>query len=155
MSADVAPLLEESIEVANPPAEVWALISDIRRMSRWSPQVMKSFIKGGVSRQGAKFLNINRDGIKVWPTQAQVVDFEPDTRLAWRVKENFTVWSLNLEPTEAGGTRIIHRRETPKGTSDLSNKLVDRFFGGQDNFTAVLQKGMKQTLQRIKNDLAV
>lgn len=155
MSADVAPVLEESIEVSNPPAEVWALISDIRRMSNWSPQVVKSFIKGGVSRKGAKFLNINRDGFKVWPTQAMVVDFEPDTRLSWRVKENFSVWSLNLEPTETGGTRIIQRRETPKGTSKLSKNLVNRFFGGQEVFIDVLRKGMRKTLQGIKADLAV
>ncbi|HNA99958.1 MAG TPA: SRPBCC family protein [Marmoricola sp.] len=154
MNAQVAPPLEESIEVTNSPAEVWALISDIRRMSKWSPQVVKSFVRGGVSRKGAKFLNINRDGIKIWPTQAMVIDFDPDQRLSWRIKENFTVWSLNLEPTESGGTRIIHRREVPQGTSDLSNNLVQKFFGGQENFTAVLRKGMGQTLQRIKNDLA-
>jgi uncharacterized protein YndB with AHSA1/START domain len=155
MSADVAPILEESIEVSNPPAEVWALISDIRRMSNWSPQVMKSFIKGGVSRKGAKFFNINRDGFKVWPTQAMVVDFDPDTRLSWRVKENYAVWSLNLEPTKTGGTRIVQRRETPKGTSKLSSTLVDKVFGGQDHFNDVLRKGMRKTLQGIKADLAV
>ncbi len=149
-----ATALEASIEVPNSPAEVWALISDIRRMSRWSPQVVKSFVKGGVSRKGAKFFNINRDGFKVWPTQAQVVDFDPDERLAFKVKENYTVWSLNLSPTASGGTLITQRRETPKGISSLSHKLTDRFFGGQENFNEVLQAGMEQTLERIKADLA-
>ncbi len=34
---DVAPI-EASIEIAAPPAEVWELVSDLRNMSRWSPQ---------------------------------------------------------------------------------------------------------------------
>ena len=32
-------LIEGSVEIAAPPATVWALVSDLRRMPEWSPQV--------------------------------------------------------------------------------------------------------------------
>ena len=68
---DVAPI-EASIEIAAPPAQVWELVSDLSNMSRWSPQVFKTFVRGGETRQGAKMININRKGLLVWPTQAMV-----------------------------------------------------------------------------------
>ena len=40
-------LLEDSVEIAASPAEVWALVTDIPRMAKWSPQVVKSTVKGG------------------------------------------------------------------------------------------------------------
>ena len=43
---DVAPL-EASTEIAAPPAAVWALVSDLRHMPRWSPQCAKTFLRGG------------------------------------------------------------------------------------------------------------
>ncbi len=39
--------LEASIEVSTSPAQTWALVSDLRRMREWSPQVLRTFIPGG------------------------------------------------------------------------------------------------------------
>jgi len=149
---DVAPL-EASIEIAAPPAQVWALLSDLTRMPRWSPQVRKTFVRGGPTRQGSKLVNINRRGLLFWPTQAMVTEFEPERRLAFRVKENWTIWSFTLEPTADGGTRVVERREAPKGISDLSVNLTKRFLGGLDEFVVELDEGMNQTLRKIKADV--
>lgn len=148
---DVAPL-EATTEIDAPPAAVWALVSDLRRMPRWSPQCAKTFLRGGEMRVGAKMVNINRRGLLVWPTQGQVVDLVPEKRVAFRIKENWTVWSFELEPTASGSTRLTQRREAPKGISDLSVKLTERVLGGVDDFTVELQRGMQQTLARIKAD---
>ena len=148
---DVAPL-EATTEIDAPPAAVWALVSDLRRMPRWSPQCAKTFLRGGEMRVGAKMVNVNRRGLLVWPTQGQVVDLVPEQRVAFRIKENWTVWSFELEPTASGGTRLTQRREAPKGISDLSVKLTNRVLGGVDDFTVELQRGMQQTLARIKAD---
>ncbi|ROR92904.1 SRPBCC family protein [Nocardioides aurantiacus] len=148
---DVAPL-EASTEIDAPPAQVWALVSDLRHMPRWSPQCAKTFLRGGEMKVGAKMVNVNRRGLLVWPTQGQVVDLVPEKRVAFRIKENWTVWSFDLEPTAAGGTRLTQRRDAPKGISDLSVKLTDRVLGGVDDFTAELQRGMAQTLAKIKAD---
>ena len=148
---DVAPI-EASIEIAAPPAQVWELVSDLSNMSRWSPQVFKTFVRGGETRQGAKMININRKGLLVWPTQAMVTTFEPGQKIAFRIRENWTIWSFTLGPTADGGTRIVQRREAPKGISDVSVRLTKAVLGGVDDFTADLVKGMNQTLSRIKAD---
>jgi len=145
---DVAPL-EASVEIAAPPAVVWSLVRDLRAMPRWSPQTAKSFLRGS-NGLGARFLNINRSGLLVWPTQSKVIRFEEGTEIAWRVKENRTIWSLRLEPTGAGGTRLVQRREAPDGISDLSVNLTKVAFGGVPRFTEDLRAGMAGTLERIK-----
>ena len=146
---DVAPI-EATIDIAASPASVWALVSDLRNMARWSPQVVKTFIKTPV-REGSTMFNINRRKLLVWPTQAKVVRLVPEKEIAFRVKENFTVWSYQLEPT-AAGTRVTARREAPHGISDLSVGLTKRALGGVDVFTAELQQGMRETLAKIKAD---
>ena len=64
--------LEQSIEIDAPPAQVWALVSDVTRMAAWSPQVVRSTVKGGVVQQGATFKNLNRQGLLFWPTNAKI-----------------------------------------------------------------------------------
>ena len=97
-------------------------------------------------------VNINRRGLLVWPTQAKVVRFVPEQEIAFRVKENCTVWSYTLEPTATGGTVVTARREAPHGISDVSVRLTKAVLGGVEAFTDELQQGMRQTLARIKAD---
>ncbi|GAB3990906.1 SRPBCC family protein [Nocardioides marmoraquaticus] len=148
---DVPPI-EAEIEIDAPPAKVWSLVSELRNMPRWSPQCRKVFVRGGEVREGAKMINVNRKGFLVWPTQSQVVEMVPEQRVAFRVKENWTVWSFDLSQTPSGGTRVVQRREAPKGISDLSVQLTERVLGGVEEFTEELQQGMQQTLAKIKAD---
>jgi uncharacterized protein YndB with AHSA1/START domain len=144
----VAPI-EATIDIAAPPARVWALVSDLRNMSRWSPQTAKSILRSE-NGLGARFLNINRKGLLVWPTRSKVVRFEEGTEIAWRVKENFTIWSLRLEPTADGGTRVVQTREAPDGISEVSVKATNLALGGVPAFTRRLQADMGTTLAKIK-----
>lgn len=144
--------LTATIDIAAPPAQVWALVTDVRRMSSWSPQVARTIVLGGPLRLGTRFVNINHDGWKHWPTTAKVVRFAPHTDFAFRINENRTVWSYGLEPVE-GGTRVTERRETPDGTSPLSDFLVRTVFGGQEAFLPGLVAGMNRTLERMKAEL--
>jgi hypothetical protein len=150
MTATADTQLEQSIEIAATPAQVWALVTDLPRMASWSPQVVKTFVRGPV-RQGTRTLNVNRRGLLVWPTRAKVVRFEPHREFAFRVKDNFTIWSFTLEPT-ATGTRVTQRRETPDGISDISVRLTRVALGGQEQFRSELLDGMRQTLERLKAD---
>jgi uncharacterized protein YndB with AHSA1/START domain len=145
------PLLEASVEIDADPTQVWALVSDVTRMSEWSPQVTSTRLRVGFDdvALGAQFTNRNINGEMEWTTHAEVVEFRPGEQLAFRVAENRVVWSFTLEPTD-GGTRLVQRRETPEGISDLSLELTDGFMGGQEAFTQVLRDGMRQTLDLIK-----
>lgn len=142
--------LEASIDVAAPPAQVWAMVSDIERMASWSPQVVRTTVKGGGVQQGTRFSNLNRQGLLFWPTKGKVVRFEPHRDFAFRIAENRTVWSFELEPLPDGGTRVTQRRELPDGISGLSIGLTKVALGGVASFTDRLRAGMRETLERIK-----
>lgn len=146
----VAPLLEESTTIDAAPEKVWTLVSDLGRMSEWSPQVVKTFVRGRPIQLGTKMININRRGLLVWPTQSKVVRFEPQREIAFRVKDNFTIWSFTLEGDGAGGTRLTQRREAPDGISNISRALTERVLGGVADFQVELGEGMRETLAKIK-----
>lgn len=147
--ADV-PTLEHAITIAAAPARVWELVHDPRRMSEWSPTVVSTRLKdAAVPALGVRFTNRNRDGELEWTTHAEIVAYDEERLLAFRVEENWAIWSFTLAPDPAG-TRLTQRRETPEGISELSRELTDGFMGGQEVFTAGLRDGMAQTLERIR-----
>jgi uncharacterized protein YndB with AHSA1/START domain len=145
------PELSATIEIDAAPAQVWALIADLPRMREWSDQVVKTKVVGGEVKVGARMVNLNQQGWKRWPTTAKVVRCTPHADLAFRVAENKTVWSYQLEPIDGGArTRVTHRRETPEGISSLSKGLTKVVLGGMEGFTAEMGSGMQTTLERIK-----
>lgn len=148
--ATSTPELTAETTIAAAPAAVWSLVSDLARMNEWSPQVVRTVVRPSPTRLGSRMFNLNQQGLKRWPTTAKVVRFTPERDLAFRVTENRSIWSFQLEPTADGGTRLTHRRETPQGISMLSKVLTKVALGGQEPFVAELQKGMQQTLSRIK-----
>lgn len=96
--------------------------------------------------------NLNHAGWRVWPTSARVVRYSPFEEFAFRMNENFTIWSYRLEPIE-GGTRIVHRRETPQGIAAPVRAAIPLVFGGHAAFTASLLEGMAQTLEALKAEI--
>ena len=152
MTDVVAPLLEESITIDATPERVWSLVSDLGRMARWSPQVVRTIVRGRPIQLGTKMININRRGPLVWPTQTRVVRFEPQREIAFRVKDNYTTWSLTLSGDGAGGTVLTQRREAPDGISSISRMFTDKLLGGVADFQTELGAGMRETLAKIKVD---
>ena len=142
--------LEATIDIDATPAQVWALVTDMPRMASWSPQVVRTKVKGGVVRQGATFSNLNRQGLLLWPTAGKVVRFEPHRDFAFRIKENRVVWSFELADNGSGGTTLTQRRELPQGISRLSLTLTRFVLGGIEPFTRRLEGGMAETLAKVK-----
>lgn len=142
--------LSTSIDITASPERVWSIVSDLRRMGEWSPSTRRVIVRGGKVQQGATTINLNRAGWKVWPTQSKVVAFEPNKRIAFKVRENHSVWSFDLEELPDGGTKVVQQRDVSGDTTRLSKVLIDRLMGGEPTFEANLLTGMKQTLVRIK-----
>lgn len=142
------PLLQAQIDIEAPPATVWALIADLRQMPRWSPQcrVMRAF---GPLRPGTRTVNVNRRGLLFWPTTSRLTEVVPERKLAFRVNENDTVWSYELEPTTTG-TRLVETRRADNGVRAASNFVVGALFGGVPSFENELIEGMNASLSRIK-----
>ncbi len=145
----MANTLEASIEIDATPQDVWAVVSDLKRMGEWSPQCRTMRVLGGVVEEGTKTININRKGMLVWPTTSKVVKFQPNKSIAFRVVENRTIWSYELQST-AGGTKVNESREAPTGTTKVSQFLIKTVLGGNDDFEVELIEGMNTTLARIK-----
>jgi uncharacterized protein YndB with AHSA1/START domain len=143
------PRLEEAIVIAATPARVWALVTDLSRMSAWSPQVVLTRVRGGAVGLGTRAINLNRRGYLFWPTTTRVVAFQPVRRLALRVTQNRTVWAFDLEPDD-GGTRLVLSREAPQGIAPSAAAFTRLLLGGKRGFTDELQDGMRSTLSRIQ-----
>ena len=130
-----APLLQAQIDIDAPVAKVWALVSDLSRMPQWSPQCRADEAAGRPLRQGTRTINLNRRKHLFWPTTSRITEFIPDKKLAFRVNENGTVWSYELEPT-ATGTRLTETRHAENGVSAFSNMSVNALMGGVPEFRA-------------------
>ena len=66
--------ISASVEVSATPEAVWEAVSDVSRMSRWSPECRKIVVLGSPKQGvGTKLLGINRRGWAVWPTTSKVV----------------------------------------------------------------------------------
>jgi uncharacterized protein YndB with AHSA1/START domain len=143
-----APLLQAQIDIDAPVAKVWALVSDLGRMPQWSPQcrLMKSL---GPVRQGTRTINLNRRNNMFWPTTCVVTEVIPEQKVAFRVNQNGTIWSYELEPTDAG-THLVETRHAENGVTAFSNMSVNAMFGGVPNFERELVDGMNASLSRIK-----
>ena len=143
-----APILQTQVDINAPVSRVWALVSDLKKMPQWSPQCRLMKPIGGL-RQGGRTVNVNRRGLLFWPTTCRITELVPEQKLAFRVNLNHTVWSYELEPTEAG-TRLIETRHAENGTTAVSNFLVNALMGGVPSFEDELVEGMNASLTRIK-----
>ncbi|QGG40798.1 SRPBCC family protein [Aeromicrobium yanjiei] len=142
-------LIDGTIDIDASPATVWAVVSDLRRMGERSPQCRRMFVLGKEIGLGTRTFNINRQGWKRWPTNAKVVAFEPERKIAFQILENRTIWTFELEPT-ATGTRLTESRTTPRGVAAVSNFATDKILGGTDRFEADLKDGIRHTLEQVK-----
>jgi len=142
-------LIEVSIEIDADPQRVWSIVSDLRRMGERSPQCRKMIILGTPVGVGTKTININRAGWLHWPTTSKVIEFDPGRRLAFRVPQNRSVWTYDVQ-ARGHGTLLTESRRLPHGASAASNFLTGRLFGGTARFEDQLERGMGRTLAQIK-----
>lgn len=149
MTRTIAPL-ETSIEILATPSTVWAIVSDLRRMTEWSPEVVFQGFTGRNLARGTRSLNLNKRRGFIWPTSSRITTFEADRELSFYVYGAAAQWTYVLEPTTTG-TRLIERRELKGGKRAIASKVTARLaLGGIDNHDVELIEGMNTTLARIK-----
>lgn len=140
--------LSASVEVAASPEQVWEVVSDVRRMSEWSPECRRIVVLGSPKQGvGTTFLGINRRGWAAWPTTSKVVRHEPARAIAWRTRESGATWTYELAPSGTG-TRLTGRRELPAYT--LGTRLMAPLIGGARGHDEELADGIRTTLERIR-----
>ena len=104
-----------TVDVDAPPQVVWSLVSDLERMSEWSPEVYAIDWLDGATRaaKGATFVGRNRIGMIRWGMRVRILEFEPSRRLMFATQEHNadqTRWSFDIEPT-GDGSRVTERFE--------------------------------------------
>ena len=94
-------------EIGAPAEDVWAMVSDLRRMGEWSPENVGGEWMGDATgpEPGAKFRGANENGRKKWKSVVTVVDAEPGRRFSFRVTAfglKIADWAYDFEPTPTG-----------------------------------------------------
>jgi len=149
MSEPIPPI-EASIHIDAPPARVWQIVSDQRRMNEFSPETFRQKFFGDEIGLGTRSINLNKRKGFFWPTASRITEFVPEKRLAFRVYGPGDVWSYDLEP-EGAGTRVVERRELVGGRRTIASKLTAALaLGGIEEHDVELVAGMETTLARIK-----
>lgn len=139
--------ISATADIAASPDAVWAVVSDVRRMPEFSPELQKVFLLGSRGGVGRSLVGLNRRRWLWWPTTSKVVRWEPGRAIAWRTRESGATWIYELEP-HGGGTRVKASRVLPAFT--LASKVLTPLMGGALGHDHELAAGLQQTLDRIK-----
>jgi uncharacterized protein YndB with AHSA1/START domain len=140
---------EASVTINVAPERVWALVTDVTSMGRWSPSSTGGrWLTGRGPAVGARFIGFNKRGAVRWVTTCKVIEYEPNRRFAFQVGENKMQWGWRLDPTEDGGTLLTqwrHRAGTPPALVRLFATLLFR-----DKLDDEMVQGMTATLAAVK-----
>jgi len=144
------PPLEASIHIDAPPARVWEIVADQRRMNEWSPETYRQKFFGDEIGLGTRSININKRKGWFWPTASLITEFVPERRLEFYVYLAAATWSYDLVPDDTG-TVVTERRELKDGKRSILAMLNATVgTGGIDEHDVELKAGMETTLARIK-----
>lgn len=141
----------ESITVAVPPDELYALVSDVTRMGEFSPVCRACWWDEGAGPQvGAWFTGRNEDAGRTWETRSQVVAAEPGRKFAWEVNDGWVYWGFTLEPAGEGTELTQWWEFLPKGVDGFRQAFGDTAEAEIAKRSDAAREGMPVTLAAIK-----
>ena len=160
MPENAAPIHQysESVTVAAPPSEVWALVTAMDRYGEWSSENTGGYWRKkadgvpGTGEVGDEFVGINRrDGVE-WKALVEIVEREEERVFAFITggsAMNFVQWKYVLEP-EGDGTRLSEHWElrnlSPPMVEGGEPEIAKRVANADESLHATLQ-GMKSTAE--------
>jgi Polyketide cyclase / dehydrase and lipid transport len=142
-----------SIDINAPAEQIYALVSDLPSMGKWSPEATGGKWLGGATEatRGARFRGTNRNGFFRWSTVCTITAAEPGREIEWVTKAvgllTGALWSYDLKPNGSGGTTVTESTEDRRGfllrvTAPVTVGVKDR--------AAHNRKSMQTTLERLK-----
>jgi hypothetical protein len=142
------------IEIAAPSETVYALVSDITQMGKWSPECRECrWIDGATGpTPGARFKAVNRaEKGPSWSNKPQVVVADPGREFAFSRKGpgiGEVIWRYRMTASSTG-TRLEESYEVVKPPAKAVMWLTEKLTGITDR-TADLNASMSETLKRIR-----
>ena len=141
---------EARIQIACPPAEVYALVADVTRMGEWSPECYRCEWLGGATgpQEGANFRGYNQWGEMRWSRTATITVATPGKEFAFTTiaEPEFpdsTDWCYRFEARD-GGTLVTESCVVTENQwpADMQAMIEEHGRGTQQR--------MQQTLERLK-----
>jgi hypothetical protein len=142
-----------STVIQRPVDEVFAAVADITRMGEWSPECTAARWvppaagpATGASFEGDNVARLGPITLKRWTTTSEVTEYVPGEVFEF-VAEGYTTWRYDFEPRD-GGTQVTetYRHAPYEGVQGF-------LYGTIARRPAAMDKGMRETLERIKNTL--
>lgn len=100
--------LSQQIWAAASPAEVYALISDVSKMPKWSPNLVRAkYDTGHRPTIGSWFSGRNKANGIEWDTRLKIVSADPGTCFAWSAisgESEFVTWRYTFRSENCGTT---------------------------------------------------
>lgn len=142
-----------SVTVARSADDLYAMVSDVTQMGKWSPECTgATWDQGAGPEVGATFTGHNRSPQGTWHRRCRVVTATPPAQFAWIVgygdlspDDEFTYWGYEFEPVD-GGTRVTETWKVLK-ESHLIAALSDAEW--EDRLRVTIE-GIDATLVRFK-----
>src|SRR5436309_648507 len=79
---------ERSRTVTGPPADVWSVLGDVRRMPEWSEELESVDIVDGDGRSpGTRFRGNNRDGDRRWSMSCLIDRYDEGVALEFHTED--------------------------------------------------------------------
>jgi uncharacterized protein YndB with AHSA1/START domain len=137
--------------IAASPDELYAMVSDVTNMGRWSPETRSCrWLKGATGPAvGARFRGANRSGWRRWSTTCTIVAADPGRRFSFEVgvgPVSVARWTYDFEP-DGAGTKVT---ETWDDRRAPIFARVTRVAMGVPDRAEHNRQGMAATLRALK-----
>ena|SRR5437660_1281382 len=144
----------ERVTVGASPEAVYAAVSDVRRMARWSPECFAAWVWARRDGAPARFVGFNRHGPFVWFTTCTVVAARPGAEFSFDVTTfgmPVSRWTYTLTAAP-GGTEVTERWQDRR---TRGAHVLGRIFTGKvaDDRPLANRDGIRATLARLKGEL--
>jgi len=139
-----------SIAVEAPPERVWALVTDVTQMGRWSPECHRCewLDDAHTATVGARFRGHNKRGLLRWSSLATVVAADEPEHFAFEVHPSGMRWGYRIEP-QGAGARVTEYRQKVRETPWWNRLVYAVGLMGRDP-DGTIRTGMAETLARLK-----
>lgn len=144
---------QASVHIDAPPAQVYALVTDVTRMGEWSPETYRCKWLDGADGPavGARFKGYNRRGRARWSNTLKVLAAEPGREFAFRrdvLHCGVCDWRYTMKPV-GDGTMLTESYEVKEPDWAVTNWFNGLMLGVADR-DQDLREGLRTTLERIK-----
>ncbi|MGV9313688.1 SRPBCC family protein [Streptomyces sp. NPDC003691] len=145
-----------SLEIGVPPELVYATVTNVADMGRWSPECTGADLAEAPAaiRPGTGFTGHNDSGRRPWSTRCRVTAADPGERFSFLVRAlglRVSIWSYRLEPLDSGRrTRVTETWTDQRGPLML---WIGRQVSGVQDRAEYNRASMETTLERLKEFL--